>query len=766
MEMNKILIKGKIKRKISYKRTVFQYLLLLIAALLLLFCIYTYYDYHMECRENAYREAEITVNRIVSQNDARLRQLQQYYVTMAEEAPVKWLLENNIQYSDYSSYKNAYDNMASRGIFGDYISGFTFANFKTGWILSNKGLYHLYEAYNADTIMGIYEEKTKNAEKNYWKYDNAGVVPSSQLDRNYRIIIETEGLNFIMHLPGASYNTYAVFIANISIEAWKKWVIEWMQPCEDVVVLDNTGGLIYATDEGLAKDCMAFWRDQAGGGYVKKGTKRYQAASAVSEFMGWHYYVLYDVDEGQTAMRVPMVLFFILALMAGACLFLVSKLIYYPIGALVRDVSGMEEKSPVVKNELEYISGSIYSLKEDKQALQGLLTQQQGKLLEMFELRLMRNEVDSDEWEEYLSGLKLRSWNYFATVVVILNLELEEIGDNMINEDVICLKMLQEMPDDLRAMAWMPPVYNAGTIFAIFAEEDENTLFETIKKFSSGMRECACVTGGFHVMTGVSATHTQYRHIRMAYRESISALAFRLDLGEDSEEECYFYLAGTTSQGKKYNRSYEEDIRAAVKAVDKQKCYQATDDFYMYLREMKGRENEMGVYLLRFVNTIMLTAAETGIDIGKVYPDGIRRTYMELLEVMEPERERRYIKWKFIDPLIRERTEFLENHAETMVGEIESLIVERKGNISLPECAEALGVHPTYIWKLLKMERHKSFSEYVEEYKLAEAKRLLLETQFTVAEIAEQLNYTNAQNFIRFFNKAVGVTPGKFRKLY
>ena len=98
--------------------------------------------------------------------------------------------------------------------------------------------------------------------------------------------------------------------------------------------------------------------------------------------------------------------------------------------------------------------------------------------------------------------------------------------------------------------------------------------------------------------------------------------------------------------------------------------------------------------------------------------------------------------------------------------EIEKLIAEKNGNLSLTECAEVLGVHPTYIWKVLKMERGKSFSDYIEEYKLEEAKRLLLESDLTVAEIAERLNYTNAQNFIRFFSKSTGVTPGKFRKLY
>ena len=108
----------------------------------------------------------------------------------------------------------------------------------------------------------------------------------------------------------------------------------------------------------------------------------------------------------------------------------------------------------------------------------------------------------------------------------------------------------------------------------------------------------------------------------------------------------------------------------------------------------------------------------------------------------------------------------MEGTSYSMMEEIQKKLEESKGNITLTECADALGVHPTYIWKILKMEKGKSFMDYLEEYKINEAKRLLLQTDKTVAEIAQELNYTNAQNFIRFFSKSTGVTPGKFRKLY
>lgn len=772
--------KQKFKRKRStYKRTIYKWILLLVATLVLAFGLYSLFNYRAECLENAQNEAENTVSRIVSQVDERLENLMQYYVSIVSDSSIQWMLDNTVRYSDYSKYKSAYDDMSSKGIFRDYVSGFALVNFRTGWVLSNKGLFAIDDATNYGGVLELYEDST--FDKNYWNYEESIVLEGVRTvyDRDYRVTMDINGLSYVMRLPATSYNTYALLVANVNMATWQNWVREWLSAYEEVVVLDEAGGLIYATDAELAELCEAACKASeipySGTlGRQKKGGRTYMASVRVSNVLGWHYYVFHDVRDFQTGEGVLFGLSMSLLLFAVFGFLTASHFIYRPIGELVKNISGSDESRPIDSyggNELDYLEGSLRNMKEDKLALEGLLGQQQEKLSELFALRLMRNEVDDDEWEEYLKGLKLRPWKCFATVVVLLSIRSEEVGD-MINEDAICLELLQKMPAGLKSMAWMPPVYSAGTIFAILAEEDENTLLGTIKAFYQGMQACARAVGGFHIMMGVSANHTKYNHIRAAYHESINALTFKTALhghGSKEQEEledCHFYLASTTSKGHGYNRSYEEDIRAAVKAVDKQKCYQVTDDFYLYLCGLKGQENEMSIYLLRFVNYILLTAVDIGIDFHKAYPDGVRKLYMELLEVLEPDRGRRYIKWKFIDPIMKERLEYLENHSDTMLVEIERMIADRNGNLSLSECAEALGVHPTYIWKVLKMERGKSFSDYVEEYKLLEAKRLLLETGMTVAEIAEKLNYTNAQNFIRFFSKSTGVTPGKFRKLY
>lgn len=92
------------------------------------------------------------------------------------------------------------------------------------------------------------------------------------------------------------------------------------------------------------------------------------------------------------------------------------------------------------------------------------------------------------------------------------------------------------------------------------------------------------------------------------------------------------------------------------------------------------------------------------------------------------------------------------------------LVKEAGGDITLAECAEQLNYHPSYIWRVLKTEKNMTFTDFVAIEKLELAKDMLLQTTLSVAEIAQKLHYTNTQNFIRFFNKHEGITPGKYRQ--
>lgn len=717
--------------------------------------------------ESAKREADNTATRIVGQIDERFENLAQYYLSVVSDDETMWVLEHNIKFSDYNHYNPVMEKLANNTLFGDYISGYALVNFRTKWVLNSKGIYKLEETVNAEELKEMFRQEEGVPYKNYWCYNDTEEL-TNKIDRNYRLTIETAGINFVMRLPITSSKVYAMLVVNVDMNAWKNWMNQLLDECESVVVVDSDGNLIYTSDERLSEYCATLQESDS----IEMGGAVYTVTGRTSDVLGWKYYVCRNLEEERfLGARFPIPFLLLLGVLIVAMLMVFSYLIYRPVGSLVRNISNDKQKWK--GNELQFLAGEFETAMGDKKLLQEVVNANRKKLQELFELRMIRGEISGDEeWKEYVNDFELRSWKYFATAVIVLNLSEEEENQSSVSEDAICLKLVEEMPETLEKMAWIAPVYNACTIFAIFAEDDENRLLEQIKEFYFGMQEYAMAATGYHVLMGVSGNHTDYRHVRAAYRESINALTNN-GVGEaetaekpENLRDCHFYLASYTLNGQQYDSSYEKDIRNGIKAVDKEACYCTTDEFMSHLAKLQADQTEKMIYILQYVNAILLTAMDARLNLEQIFPDGIRKVYFELMEVPELERERRYIKRYIIDPILEERNVLLEKRSYSMMEEIEELLSESKGNITLTECAEALHVHPTYIWKILKTEKGKSFAEYLEEYKLEQAKKLLLNTNMSVAEIAAELNYTNAQNFIRFFSKCTGVTPGKFRKLY
>jgi AraC family transcriptional regulator, regulatory protein of adaptative response / methylphosphotriester-DNA alkyltransferase methyltransferase len=76
--------------------------------------------------------------------------------------------------------------------------------------------------------------------------------------------------------------------------------------------------------------------------------------------------------------------------------------------------------------------------------------------------------------------------------------------------------------------------------------------------------------------------------------------------------------------------------------------------------------------------------------------------------------------------------------------------------------AALLYVHPVHLSNTVKEVTGKSTCDWYEEKLLNVSKELLLETDLTIAAIAQQLTY-DPSNFTKFFKHYTGVTPKQFR---
>ena len=484
--------------------------------------------------------------------------------------------------------------------------------------------------------------------------------------------------------------------------------------------------------------------------------------------------VLCNITEEVQGGFFPWKRFIAYMLLTGAGFAAAAYLLYRLLRKLIKSVITEPEKDVTGEGERHYIEESHNILMEENRKLQEMVLQKQDKLQEMFVMRLLKGDITLwEEYDEYIEGFGLQPLRYYVVLVAVLDLREEKGSQDNVREDAVCLKIVEEMPEYLKNLAWLPPIYNACAVIAIVGEEDKALLFDRIQEYYAGLQKYTEDVYGCRILMGVSATHNNPKEVRKAYKESVRALT-RSEAGKQEKgtypeylpTDCRFYFGGGSASGIPYNAEYEKKMQGGIKNIDKVQCYRAADAFFRYLSEGNCNQDEIMVYTLRFVNAILLTAMEVKVDPEAVFPEGLRKMYDDILEILEPSRERRYIKKNLVDPILEIRRNLMQKRSYSILEDVEQLIREHKGNISLAECAEIMDMHPSYIWKSLKEEKGKSFSDFLEEYKLEEAKRLLLNTTMTVAEIALALNYTNAQNFIRFFSKSTGVTPGKFRKLY
>ncbi len=77
---------------------------------------------------------------------------------------------------------------------------------------------------------------------------------------------------------------------------------------------------------------------------------------------------------------------------------------------------------------------------------------------------------------------------------------------------------------------------------------------------------------------------------------------------------------------------------------------------------------------------------------------------------------------------------------------------------------EALHFHFDYLSRCLKKHTGMTTLAYLNYVRIEEAKKLLLNSNFTLQQIAEMTGIPQVNYFIRLFRKSVGVTPGVFRQ--
>ena len=757
----------RVRLNLQYKHRIIACISSLMAIVMILFLI----DLYGESMREEERRMEGTVSSVAFQTsrelDEKLLNIRNYYLQIMEDDEIIWALENEISYSDYSHISSIMELLSGNGIVSDYISGYSFINMDTGWVISNKGMYPYESVINKEDVEELFDYGSDSFGRNYWSW-RIEETSVDMLESGWRNTVETGSLALVLKAPNSWRNMYGMVIVNINLQellgsgregGWK------------LAVVDGEGNTVYTTDERFASAGAELYAENGGEQSQAVNTGKYIISGGRSSVLGWICYMGTEWNLAGTTSRFVMLA--VSAVLILTICMVVINLLYKPISALAQRVSGdgtEKERSAIWGSELVHIAEKVEGLVDSNRAMEERIGEQENELLELFILRMIRGETSAEEAEEYLGRQKIwTGGGIYSAVSMILRFG-EEVEGSDAREQEICMEIAEELPGEIRSMLPVPPVYYQRSVVFFVHGEDQTELLDRVMEVYSSLQKYVLEQYQLNISVGVSAAAGKISEVRNAFRQSVSALNDS-DSGEGEGaygkiSACSFYLAeeGGRVMDRRLENEYESGMHAAVLSGDKERAYQVMNDLVRYLKTERMDRGEAIMYLLQITNAVIMSAMEAGVSVHSLLTEEISVVYQRIIQFYDYEKIRRYIKKTVIDPVMVSVGAVRETKAYTIMEQIRRLIEERKGDITMAECAEALDYHPTYIWKILKMETDKSFSDYLEEYKIDYAKKLLKETDKTVAEIASELNYTNAQNFIRFFNRVVGMTPGKYRR--
>src|SRR4030095_8018951 len=87
-------------------------------------------------------------------------------------------------------------------------------------------------------------------------------------------------------------------------------------------------------------------------------------------------------------------------------------------------------------------------------------------------------------------------------------------------------------------------------------------------------------------------------------------------------------------------------------------------------------------------------------------------------------------------------------------------------NITLNDAAKIAGMTEVALSRFFKVRTGKTFIETLNDARLGNASRMLIDTTQSVSEVAYKCGFNNMSNFNRIFKKKKTCTPKEFREAY
>ncbi len=128
-----------------------------------------------------------------------------------------------------------------------------------------------------------------------------------------------------------------------------------------------------------------------------------------------------------------------------------------------------------------------------------------------------------------------------------------------------------------------------------------------------------------------------------------------------------------------------------------------------------------------------------------------------------------YMQIKKKKEALRYSNAYLDDESVNQLNEklIELLAKEKyylEADLSLQKLAELLDTRPNYLSQVINTKHNCNFREFINAYRIIEAKELLKDTYLKIEAVAYDSGFNSLSTFNAAFKKVTGITPSQYRK--
>ncbi|WP_226001926.1 helix-turn-helix domain-containing protein [Paenibacillus sp. BJ-4] len=604
-----------------------------------------------------------------------------------------------------------------------------------------------------------------------------------QHDKGLFWIKTDKGIRFVNTLPVFSQKKQAIALSDISLQTLRRTIqTEDHMP---VFILNNQGDLMYETEpatrllstQQLQHISEVTAKSDNTGMLTLEKTKHQPARQVIyakSAYNNWTYLTVLDKNEIANAFQTTkfgiIMMGLVLTLLIVVVAYFIAVYFTKPFQQIKRSLPKSPNftfKNETSKNEIEWIIDSIDTIVTEKESLESLIQSEMPQLETQLILNLFRKRISEEELARKMPRLgysQLENQMYITMLIQLDNLGDREPSD----KDVLLLainKIVEETIPEQQRM--LPIILNDGTQATILIWTDKNEheirkqvlddatlLIQTVKEYLN-----------VSISIGISTAYSNLLESKEACEMSKQALHHRLNLGKESiifYEDISMVISGPVLLH--YPTELESQLFDAIRIGDEEQVSHTVHSLLAEIMTKNNHSMNFEVLLVRFVNNLIQLEQLLGIEV--LLTQDNHALYHRLLDIRNPEEIERMLVEQVIFPMVKSMKEKTNQQFRCLSEKIAAIIrAEYDQELSLELIGDRLHYNPNYLSSIFKKEYGTTFSEYLMGYRLQMGKKWLVETDMTIKEIAERLQYHNSQNFIRSFRKKEQVTPGAYRKM-